>query len=162
MGRRGPPKTPSAVKMQRGTDQPCRMNPDEPQPEHGVPAPPSWLSDEERVHYAELAASVSRMDILTHADGEALGTLAAARHRLDLAQEACRCNPVVDDDGRRTGWAVERHAALVDYTRLLREFGLSPASRPNVCCRLAALPKLSRKYGNIVSRTRGSSGVVAL
>ena len=35
------------------------------------------------------------------------------------------------------------------------------ASRPNTCT-LLALPKCSRRYGNIASSTAGSSGVVAL
>ena len=42
MGKRGPPKTPTALKIERGTYRPDRDNPDQPEPD-GPPEMPAYL-----------------------------------------------------------------------------------------------------------------------
>lgn len=77
VGNRGgrPPK-PTALKLVQGTARPDRVNDDEPKPDQGMPKVPSWLSPAARRHWRTIAPLLADMQVLTVADGTALGLLA--------------------------------------------------------------------------------------
>jgi P27 family predicted phage terminase small subunit len=144
MGKRGPRPLPSAIKMLRGTDQPCRMNPDEPAPARGVPTMPPELDQTQRREWERLVSRCDAIGVLTVADGPMLADLAIAYVRLRRANRRVnRQGAVVNDSNgvaRRNPWLLELHAAQDLVRRLCAEFGLSPSSRTNVSGTKAAAP----------------------
>ena len=67
MGKRGPPRTPTALKQLRGTDRPDRAGTTEPQPTGGAECP-EFLSAEARAEWGRLAPELERIGLLTVAD----------------------------------------------------------------------------------------------
>lgn len=72
------PRVPTEIKRQMGTLQPCRMNPDEPEPDKGRPKMPRNLSPRAKEAWEDYATDMERMGILTVADGKILHQLAQA------------------------------------------------------------------------------------
>ena len=74
----GRPKKPTALKELTGTAQPCRMNPNEPRPEVGLPDMPSWLTDDPVASalYEQVGTYIAEMKIGTRADGLGVAMLA--------------------------------------------------------------------------------------
>jgi phage terminase small subunit len=113
-------RKPTALKMLHGTDRADRANPAEPQPAVGA-EPPPWLPKRgvARAAWNRLAPILSHLRVLTVADAEALALACDALAEYLAARD--------DPDG----W---RHAdsAWKRYLYALRDFGLTPASRPKV------------------------------
>jgi P27 family predicted phage terminase small subunit len=83
------PRTPTKLKLVKGTAQPCRTNSGEPKLPKGIPPPPEHLSDRARRHWPGIAKMLLGMGVLTKADGLALyglcetyGELVEARQKL--------------------------------------------------------------------------------
>lgn len=104
------PRTPTKLKLVKGTAQACRTNPGEPKPAKGIPAPPEHLSDRARRFWPGIAKMLLDMGVLTKADGLALyglcetyGELVEARQKLvergSLAYRTEKDNPLdaIDD-----------------------------------------------------------------
>ena len=139
MGKRGPAKTPKSVLKLRGSPR-ANLNPDEPQPEQGIPDPPRPLTGEALRMWHHITAIIDAMGILTEADGIML-----CRYCL-LWEEWNDCQAKVAELG--TSYVVEtksgdkmarmyphaqRYQKLTDQMlRLEQEFGLSPSSRASV------------------------------
>jgi len=66
------PRTATALKLIKGTDQPCRTNKREPKPRRGIPSPPAHLSDRAKTAWGAVSVILDRMGVLTEADGLAL------------------------------------------------------------------------------------------
>ena len=113
-------RKPTALKMLHGTNRADRANPAEPQPAVGAKSPP-WLpkNGAARSAWNRLAPILSDLRVLTVADAEALGLACEA-----LAEYlAARRDP--------NGWR-RADSAWKRYLAALRDFGLTPASRPKV------------------------------
>ncbi len=67
MGKRGPPKKPTALKRLQGTYRPDRAPANEPTPE-GTAEPPDFLTAEAREEWDRLAPGLTTMGLLTSAD----------------------------------------------------------------------------------------------
>ena len=138
----GPPRTPTALRIVEGTRDVTAhrtINTLEPKPRKGRPKRPSLIkADEEaKVHYADLAKLATGMNVLTVADGHALGKLAYLEARFnELADVVRKAGFLVENP--RTGnvrinpLMTQMSDLLSHITRLYREFGFTPAARPNV------------------------------
>ena len=136
MGKRGPPPLPSAVKRARGTYQPCRNSPAEPEGTPGVPDPPRGLDARERREWAAIGERLAGMGLLQQEQVEALELLVRAKVRfLRLAAKVRDMGEVLTSskgDLYRNPHAIAMEKAEVEYRRLVIEFGLTPAAATRV------------------------------
>lgn len=132
----GRKRKPNHLKIVAGTAQPCRMNPNAPEPSKALPVPPEWLSARAAEWFTSTLAILSGMGIAS-ADHVDMLSLAATRY-----DEILDCTAVIEDMGRtyivtatsgsrmfkpRPEVAM-RNDAMRHLQSLLAEFGLSPAS----------------------------------
>lgn len=137
----GRKKKPDHLKVLSGTDQPCRMNPDQPVAVRGIATPPAWLSERAAEIFARLCAILDGMGIASPDDQDNLAMLASRLEEVEV------CTAVIEDCGRtyeRRGEDGEvqmirsrpevgqRNEAMRHAQSLLSEFGLSPAARAKV------------------------------
>ena len=139
MGRRGPPKTPSAVKAARGT---LRVIPaDEPQPPPDNIAMPAHLGEIAAAKWRELLPLLKSVRVLTRADIEALGRYCdtwewwlATRAKLKAEGDTY---PILNDGGD-VKYIAQRpevsiaHKLAQQLRQLEHEFGLTPAARASI------------------------------
>lgn len=142
MGRRGPAKTPAAVKRSRGTFRADRDAGVE--LPAGQPRMPAWLSETAAELWRELAPQLVRENLLTPLDGIVFALLCDTYATFlecgewlggdvkKMFVEATRTN----NDGEEIGSSVYQHPLVGvwhksrnDLLRLSREFGMTPSSR---------------------------------
>lgn len=136
MGKRGPKRTPTSVKIARGTHRKDRDGDPalEPQPEQiAAPPPPAHLGKVGRGKWQDLAPRLARIGLLTEADVEALTLLCEA------FEEKATCEAKLTEDGEyywtESGYcgvhpAVSRLQRTIDRIRkLLAAFGMTPSDR---------------------------------
>lgn len=134
------PRTPTALKLIKGTARPCRINRAEPKPSRAIPSPPEHLSERARIAWGGIAVMLDRMGILTEADGLALEGLCETYAQLIEARKSLRSQDAtvyesVSDSGsiRRSQPEVTQIADLDRrFLMWLRTFGLTPADRSRV------------------------------
>jgi P27 family predicted phage terminase small subunit len=138
MGKRGPRKTPTSLRVLRGNPsrRPLPTGEPTPQPLEGDVAPPAWLEPAARVAWTRLAAVLSRCGLLTALDVDALAALCAAIADRDAARVMLQRGGLVVKTASgfpvvSPYWAIESRASE-RVRRLLIEFGMTPASRTNV------------------------------
>jgi phage terminase small subunit len=119
-------RKPTSLKVLQGTFRADRANPLEPRLAAGRPPRPAWLSESARGHWRRLVEETEALGVLTPVDGIALAMLAQT---LDAYVQ-------FHDD-----WRARNAFSKLTLT-LLREFGLTPASRGrvNVAARPAEEP----------------------
>lgn len=137
----GRKKKPDHLKVLSGTDQPCRMNPDQPAAREGVGMAPEWLSERSAEIFDKLSAVLHGMGIASPDDSEMLALAASRLEEIEI------CTAVIEDSGRtyekrgedgslqmiRSRPEVgQRNEAMRHAQSLLAEFGLSPAARSKV------------------------------
>jgi phage terminase small subunit len=117
--RTGDKPLPTALKKLRGTVRLDRLNPNEPEPRtlKKVPTAPSWLPEEAKEVWRDLAGILVDLRVLTVADLTMLTVLCVLQGQFIEATKAGEVFGVA-----RTG----------KLQSLLGEFGLSPASRSRV------------------------------
>lgn len=136
------PRTPSKLKLLRGTDRKDRANPKEPQPP-ALPAdaePPEWLelSDLAKVAWRDIAPLLRSMRVLTQADAVALSLLCDALAGYVTAKQQVREEGAVywtagKAPMRRAHPAVGIAGENSKFAKaMLSEFGLTPAARSRV------------------------------
>jgi len=135
MSTRGPKPKPRALRILDG-DQPSRINPSEPRPLAVPPMPPDDLDATGRAAWDRLAPMLSRLGLLTEADGEALALYCRAAQVAARAEAQVRRYGLSMKDGaggRRPNPAVAMaERARRDMLAVLTEFGLTPSSRSRV------------------------------
>ena len=161
----GRPRTPSHLKLVRGTARSDRTNPREPKPEKGIPPTPAHMTPHGKKAWRYLAPLINRTGVLTKSDAVALeqaselyGSILAARERLrepimgsrydrktglTVVFEVAAANARTYTTFGSTGVTVRDRPehdvikeARRELLRYLTEFGLTPASRSKV----SALP----------------------
>ena len=142
----GRPKKPTALKEIAGTAQPCRTNPNEPRPTVGVPDMPTWLSEDPMALsiYDQCAHYLAEMKVGTNADGIGVSMLAdQLAIYIDLRQQVRREGAVIELEGSNGQVKKIPHPALqpmntafTNIHKMLREYGLTAASRSNVDAQL--------------------------
>jgi phage terminase small subunit len=127
--------------MLTGTYRADRANPLEPRLAAGRPRRPAWLSESARGHWRRLVEETEALGVLTSMDGVALAILAQT---LDAYVQ-------FQDD-----WRARSAFSKLTLT-LLREFGLTPASRGrvNVAARPAEEPN---EFEKLLQRQRTARG----
>ena len=124
------PRTPTRLKVLKGTDRPDRVNKNEPKPKPIAPDPPPGLDRFGKQAWQRLAPMLERLGLLTEADAEMLWTFCDTWSVLRRAvRELQKLNPT-DDNYRRVAVTVEN--ARKDLRLLGAEFGLTPASRSKI------------------------------
>lgn len=144
MGKRGPPKKPTALKIVQGTAQPSLINPDEPMPEGALGPPPDDMLKSERQHWQRVAASCYW---LTEADRDTL------RHYCETWQDyqsergrmKARGSVYKAASGYAQSSAYFGNVMKLrdELRRLARELGLTPAARTDI-----KAPKKEQTTGN--------------
>jgi P27 family predicted phage terminase small subunit len=139
MGKRGPRRTPTAVKVARGTHRKDRDGDPslEPQPEKiGAPAAPTGLGKIGRAKWKQLAPRLSKLGLLTEQDLEALSLLCEAYDE----KESCEKTLKKEGDYYLTASglirvhpAVTRLQRCIDRIRnLMASFGMTPSDRSSM------------------------------
>lgn len=138
----GRPKKPSDQKKLQGTWRKDRANPLEPTPAKGLPDRPAWVDGDPTTAALFDAATkyVNNMGIATEVDGIALGLLADQLGLYIQLRESIREEGVVIEIEGSTGQTKKManpalpqlNQTLGSIHKLLREYGLTAASRSNV------------------------------
>ena len=135
----GRPRTPTRLKVLRGTARPDRTNPSEPKPKRDRPRCPAWLSPTAKTVWRKLAGVLDRMRVLTEADGHALELLADAYGEYRAARAVILKEGTTYESDTKHGKIVRTRpevAIAADAWKrmkaMLVEFGLTPSSRSQV------------------------------
>lgn len=136
MGLRGPAPKPSEQKKLEGTYRADRAARNEPKPEVTIPPCPKWLAPMAKQEYKRLAKLLVELRVMTEADRLALASLT---YQFNKWLEA---ETMVAIEGRvlrsekgglyLNPWENIANAAFKNMVVLLREFGLTPASRSRI------------------------------
>jgi P27 family predicted phage terminase small subunit len=158
MGKRGPSPLPSNVKRLRGTDQPCRMNGDEPEYPTDAINPPEYLSQAARLHFLETRALLADANVLTNADVDALALYAQAfatwRKAIEKINELGEVVEVLVNErvvlGEVNPWVKIGRDAFAQVRQYQQELGITPSARTRV--KVTAKPEKANDFGAL---TRG-------
>ena len=133
MGKRGPAPTPTNLKLLNGNT--SRINRNEPKPQHADAAPPEWLADDRaQATYSEMAEKLIAMNVFTDADRHALAQLAMYWVSFkDLADTMTTEVWETESGYKSTDPRINSMVKLGEkVTKLLQQFGMTPASRTGV------------------------------
>jgi P27 family predicted phage terminase small subunit len=138
--RNGPKSLPTAMKVLKGTDQPCRTNKREPKLPVERSLAPKWLSKKAQEIYLELSDVLVGMQVLTKADQTALEMLCDAYAEYREARAYIEDKGMTYETTATSGdviYKVYPQVAIASdaYKRIrsmMTEFGLTPASRSKV------------------------------
>ena len=156
---RGPAPLPTALRVLSGSRRP--LNEDEPQPEKtlSLPHPPPEVGEDPDALGAwyDLGQQLMGLGVLTEVDIDGFTALCMARSQYFRLQR--RANAMLDgqqptDNNRLTLASAFRmvHDAHLRYRDMMREFGLTPASRSRVAAKKADKPKST--FGRIAAGRR--------
>lgn len=144
----GRKKTPSKLKILKGTDQPCRMNPAEAEPDLAIPSPPDHLSQDASVEWGRVSQELYQLGLLSRIDRAALAAYCQAYGRW------CESERMLAQKGllvkTTNGNVIQSplvgiaNKCLEIMHRYLTEFGMTPAARARVH---AEKPEKSKKQG---------------
>jgi len=146
MGRRGPPKEPTAIRLIKGNTARRPLNDREPQPPKQRPRCPAWLTPGAKRVWKRLIPVLEQMGVLTLIDGDAIAAYCQA---FDTWREATkvlrRHGMTVRSHGAvkpRPEWQIAQQAlrTMRDYQR---ELGMTPAARAGIRIPDGAMPKES-------------------
>ena len=138
MAKTGRPRTPTKLKILRGTFRKDRAPKREPNPRSTkrVPAPPSYLGTVAKAEWRAVAAELHRQGLLTRVDRSVL----ASYCQMHAREQAC--GKVVDEMGTtfmtEKGYVVQRPEVAMEqkYAALKKqfaaEFGFTPSSRSRI------------------------------
>ena len=139
MGKRGPPKTPTAVRRARGTLRVVRS--DEPQPPVGGVTMPPHLGEVAAARWRELLPLLQSVRVMTQADIEALARYCdtyewwlATRAKLKAEGDTY---PILNDGGE-VKYIAQRpevsiaHKLAQQLRQLEQDFGLNPSARASL------------------------------
>lgn len=135
------PRTPTALKLVKGTARKDRTNKAEPKPRRVIPSPPEHLSDRARTAWGAMSVILDRMGVLTEADAVALEDLCETYAELVEARQALRDRgqATYEGGGEKSGTIYRSYpevAQVADASRrlmaLLTKFGMTPADRSRV------------------------------
>jgi P27 family predicted phage terminase small subunit len=136
LGYRGPIPKPTAIEIAEGRPGKRRLNGREPQPRGITPKCPAYLDERARQEWRRLILILKQMKVLTEADGLMLGNLCLTVSTLVKAQE--KLNQLGILYKSPSGYVMQSPLLTVvnqcvdTITKLSREFGLTPASRPRL------------------------------
>jgi P27 family predicted phage terminase small subunit len=142
----GPPRKPTALLKLSGSWLADAREKHEPKPSITAPPMPAWLDKEGKAAWKHLEPILSRMRVLTEADGLALAMLCETWSRYRRATEMLAKDgdtyEVFGKDGQvvqinRSPYSSMQLELAMHVRRMLQEFGLTPAARS----RIVSLPE---------------------
>ena len=113
----------------------------EPQPELGAPDCPSWLDDEAKAAWEDIAPQLERMGVLTRIDKRALARYCDAwmrwRAAVDFIKRHGDTYPLKDESGRTKYLQQFPQVSIAnklatELLRLEQEFGMTPSARTRI------------------------------
>lgn len=141
MGRRGPPPTPTRLKVLYGNPGKRPLNRFEPKPQGATPRCPSWLDEEAKRKWRQLIPQLAAMGVLTSIDADALTNYCQIWSRWVRAekfiQEHGDVYSIKDEAGKPRYLqqvpqvSIARNLLHV-LNRLQQEFGLTPSARSSI------------------------------
>lgn len=141
MGKRGPAKKPTALRLLEGNPGHLPINPREPMPPRSGIVKPAWLGQVASEHWDEHFDVLDRIGVFTRVDSATFARYCdlwekwkAAR---DFITDKGTCYPIKNFEGEVIG--LQRYPQMNDYnqlsqqiTRLEQEFGMTPSSRTGI------------------------------
>ena len=139
MGKRGPPPTPTAIKLARGTARSRRK--DEPKPPADKIVMPPHLGEVAQAKWKELLPLLEAVRVMTDADVEALARYCDTYEwwlatRAILKKDGCTY-PILNDGGE-VKYIAQRpevsiaHKLATQLRQLEQDFGLNPSARSSL------------------------------
>ena len=132
MGKRGPPKTPTAILNMRGSWR-AKTRKGEPKPpaaKKGKLRCPNWVRKDANKYWKEIVPHLEEIpELLTKVDRLALGMLCDALALYVKASKEIEKEGATRAAGRANSAGLVQQRAWQRFVRLAKEFGLSPASR---------------------------------
>jgi P27 family predicted phage terminase small subunit len=138
MGARGPAPKPTEIKQMEGTYRADRAARNEPKPRVTIPPCPVWLPPDAKKEYKRVAKILVKLRVLTEADQMALAAYAHEyakwRHAEGLIAGTALNAVLVGGAGGQylNPWQSVANTAFKNMIALMREFGMTPASRSRV------------------------------
>ncbi len=133
MGKRGPGKTPTRMKVLRGTARREDLKRREPKPTQKAPKCSDWLPKEAKKKWKELAPEMERLGLLTELDGMAFSMLLLHWYVAVEASRAMISEGISSEDERGLPRKHPLAQILRDNSAMFRafcaEFGFSPSTR---------------------------------
>ena len=136
MGMRGPSPKPSAIRVLEGNRSRRPLNDAEPRPNPVPPKCPKHLDAEAKREWKRIVPILSRMRVLTEADGHSLANLCQAYSTMVRAQTKLNESGLLLKTP--SGYVQQSpllgivNSCVETITKLSREFGLTPASRSRI------------------------------
>ncbi len=135
MGRRGPTKTPTGVKVAHGETRPSRINYLEPNPRRAAPAMPKDMDDRAKAVWRHCVREMAATEVIYAADADVLRCYCEAVSQYEEAMALLRSSGPLVRGVRAKGELVKNPLHQIvrdsrDAVRLFaRELGLSPSAR---------------------------------
>jgi P27 family predicted phage terminase small subunit len=136
MGKRGPAKKPTKLKVLQGTARKKDLKRKEPKPKQKAPRCPAWLPDEAKARWKQLAPQLEHMGLLTTVDGMTFSLLLMHWALAVDAAKTLKKEGLTSEDERGLPRKHPMAQILRDNSQMFKaysaEFGLSPSSRANL------------------------------
>ncbi len=136
MARRGPKPVPTALKVVRGTDQPCRVKKNEPKPKTDSIKRPFKLSHIASLQWTKVSRQLKAAKLLTNIDTHALALYCESYATYIEAKGLIREQGVVVDGlngaEKQSAYFLVANKAQDQMLKLMVEFGMTPSSRTRV------------------------------
>lgn len=131
---------PTQLKLAKGNPGKRALNKKEPKPKRGYPFCPPYIQGEARDMWVRVSDALYQMGVLTTSDGEALARLCDVYGDLMEAKRLCKRDGFTYETTTTTGETLikgnpayaQMRAADTQFTKMLIEFGLTPASRSRI------------------------------
>lgn len=152
----GRKRTPTAIKIARGTDKPHRnerMNPHEPDAPTGIPPCPEHLGTEARAEWENICKLMAELGVLSPVYQRSLELYVRAysnyRKAMDMVDKLglsiVRRNKNGETEVVRNPFCTEAHKYHEECYRWLTEFGLTPSAKASVIGELKQKPTVSSR-----------------
>jgi P27 family predicted phage terminase small subunit len=134
--RNGPPKTPTSLKIIRGTFRKDRAMVNEPKPQPEIPCVPAELSDQAKVEWGRLSQELATLGLLSRIDRAALAVYCEAwSDWLDATMQVRQYGKVIKTTAGNVVdnpyYSIKKRSAELMH-KFLTEFGMTPASRTRI------------------------------
>jgi P27 family predicted phage terminase small subunit len=134
--KKGRKPLPTKLKVLKGTDQPCRINKNEPQPPVCFPDPPKEATDAVKKFWPKIAGQLYDCGILTEIDAYSLSAYCELYLRWGEANKNIAKHGLIIKSPTgypiQSPWLAISSRALDQMQKIAAEFGMTPSSRTGI------------------------------